>query len=108
MDKVNELTQALIDATAAVQVEQEAHDALLDEQAAARTTYRALLKKQRDGKLSEEEGPELEMAEKAVESYDERLSAQRKLIAQAEAAKAKAKATLDDEKTRLAVETAAA
>ena len=108
MDPVNELTQAVIDATAAVQVEKKALNALLEEEAAARKTYRALLKKQGAGNLSDEEKAELQMAEETIEGYEPRLSGQRKLVAELEAEKDKAQAKLDEEKARLAVETAAA
>ena len=108
MDPVNELRQAAIDAAATVQIEEKALNALLDDEAAARKSYRALLKKESGGKLSEDEQAERQMAEEALEGFQSRLSAQRKLVAEAKGAKTAADAELKEEEARLAVETARA
>ena len=106
MDRINELRQAAIEAAATVQVEERIENALLDDEATARKSYRALLKKQSGGTLAEGERDELQVKEQAVEAFEPRLSAQRKLVAEAKVGKAKADAELAAVENLQAIETA--
>jgi len=107
MDRVNELRQAAIEAAATVQIEETGLNALLDAQAATRTKYRALLKKQSKGEFSDEEILSLKDTEAEVEGYEPRLSAQRKLVTEAKQAQALTASELKVEEARIATETEA-
>jgi HK97 family phage major capsid protein len=87
--QINELRQSLIEAKATLQNKKGAHDSLLDQQAAAKIAYHGLLKKQADGKLTEQETKDLPGAEAAFQGFEARISAQRKLVAAAESEVAK-------------------
>jgi HK97 family phage major capsid protein len=104
VDRINELRQAAIEAAATVRVEEKSLNGLLDDQSEAKKAYRALLKKASGGKLSDDEQAELQMAEDATEAFEPRISAQRKLVAEAKAEQAKADAELTEEEARLAAE----
>lgn len=107
MLKINELKQAAFEAAANVQTQENALNALLDAQAAARATYRQLLKQQADGTLTtEEERRKVADAEAHSEGFESRLSAQRKLVADAKRVASVADQTLRAEQDRLAAEDA--
>ena len=113
MDKVNELRQAVIEATATVQVSETRLNQLLDEQAAAKKEYRAVLDLQAEGKF-ESDGEKEATAEKGkalkakVADFEERLSAQREIVAEAKVTHGQADKLLKGEEARLAAETAKA
>jgi len=104
--KINELKQAAIEAAAAIQAQEAALNGLLDAQATARTSYRGWLKKQAAGNLPEEDCKKVADAEALSEGFDARLSAQRKLVADAKATKEDADRALQVETARLAAEDA--
>lgn len=82
--KINELFQGVVDSKATLQNEKGSLNALLDQQASAKASYLGLLKKQSDGKLTEPETASMPGAEAALNGFDARISAQRKLVAEAE------------------------
>lgn len=90
---VNELKQAVLEAKAALSM-------LLDQEAAAKAAVNGYLKKQAAGTLTEDDKKAQAEADATLETFADRLKAQRKLVAQAE------RELLDEEK-RLADETAA-
>lgn len=109
MDRINELRQAAFEAGAEVKSEEKGLTALLDEQGTARKDYRALLKKQTASAIppTDEQKATFEAAETSVESFDARLSAQRKLVDQTREGKVEADEDVKVEEARLAAETAA-
>ncbi len=107
MLKVNILKQAAIEAAANIQAQETALNSLLDSQAAARATYRALLKRQADGDIkTDDDRRKVSEAEAVAEGFEARLSAQRKLVAEAKRAGADADRALSAEQERLAAEDA--
>lgn len=107
MDQINVLTQRLIDKKASLQNEKAALNTLLDQQTAAKATYQTLLKKQAsaDG-LTPDEATQFPAAEAAHNGFDARISAQRKLVAQAEQEVNAIEVELEAERKRLADEDA--
>ena len=105
--RINVLKQRQIEAAAAVQVAETGLNALLDLQATARASYRSLLKQAADGNLkTDEDKRKLADAEAHAESFEARLSAQRKLVAEAKAEQGTAAEELRVETERLAREDA--
>lgn len=104
-DRINELKQGLIDTKATLQNHKGMLNALLEQQAAAKATVTGLLKKQAAGTLIDaEKKEELPKAEAAYEAFEDRLSAQRKLIASAEGEIVGFEKDLAAEDARLAAE----
>lgn len=102
--KVNELKQKHIDAAATLQLEKVTLNQMLDQQVAARSAHNAFLKKQAAGALGDDEKGKAAEAEKSYEGFDARISAQRKLVNEAERSEAAARAELEAEEKRLADE----
>lgn len=103
-DRINELKQALIDAKATLQNHKGMLNALLEQQAAAKVALNGLLKKQAAGGLSALEKDELPKAEAALDSFEDRLAAQRKLILGTEKDISAHEADLTAEEKRIATE----
>ncbi len=103
-DRVNELTQKLIDAKAALQNDKGALNALLDQQTAAKATVQGLLRKQAAGTVTADESKQLPGAEAAYNGFDARISAQRKLVSEAEKNADAVEADLAAERQRLEAE----
>jgi HK97 family phage major capsid protein len=101
---VNELTQKVINGKATLQNLKGALDSMLDQQVAAKGTYRALLAKQASATLTAEETVQLPAAEAAEKGFDSRISAQRKLVAEAEKDVTRLEEDLAAEQARLATE----
>jgi HK97 family phage major capsid protein len=100
--KINELKLALGDAQAALQSEKQAHDVLLDQQSNAKAAYQKLLKEQAKGETVELEA--LAKADGAYQAFEGRISAQRKLILEAEKTVGAAAAAVETEQARLDAE----
>jgi HK97 family phage major capsid protein len=104
-DKVNEIKQALIDAKATLQNERGQLNALTDQQSAARIAYQGHLKKQaQSDKVTDEDKAALATSEAAYQGFEARLSAQRKLVAEAEREVTAREQELHAEEKRLAAE----
>lgn len=108
--KLNTLRQAVIDATASVQVEEAAHNALQDQESAAKAAFRTALKNQRDSKDGDKDKLQAAVtaAEAEAESFAGKLSAQRKLVSESKKDLASAQQALEAEQAieRIAKDTA--
>lgn len=102
--RVNELRQAVIEATANVQVRKTNLQALRDQQAEAKKTYRGFLDRQVAGKLTDDEKASSAAAKETYESFDDRVSAAQALVDDAESELAEAQKALHAEEKRLAEE----
>ena len=101
--RVNELTQRVIDAKATLQNEKGALNALLEGQTSAKATANSLLKRQAAGDNAVD-AAQVAAAETAYAGYDARISAQRKLVADAEKDVTAAERELAEEQQRIAAE----
>lgn len=104
MDRVNELTQAVIEAKGRVHSEKTALETLMAEQGKNKATLRTLLKSQAAGALTKDDEPKLAEAEAAESRFEARISAQRKLIADADKEVLQHERDLAAEQERLAKE----
>jgi HK97 family phage major capsid protein len=104
-DRINELKQRLIEGKASLLNQKGMLNTLLEEQATAKVAWNALLKKQAGASLTEDEkAKDLPKAEAAYQAYEDRLSAQRKLIGGTEKDIAALEQDLHAEEQRLAAE----
>ena len=103
-DRINTLKQSLIDSKATLQNHRGVLNSLLDDQGAAKIAYHGLLKKQAGDKLTESDKEALPQAEASYQSYDARISAQRKLVAETEKDISALEKDIHEEESRLAAE----
>jgi len=101
---VNELSQAVINAKAQLMSEKATLNLLLEQQSAAKAIANGFIKKASAGTLTAAEKEEMPKADAAYEAFDDRLAAQRKLIARTEKDIAALETDLETEKARLAAE----
>jgi HK97 family phage major capsid protein len=101
---VNELSQAVINAKAQLMSEKATLNLLLEQQSAAKAIANGFIKKASAGTLTAAEKEEMPKADAAYEAFDDRLAAQRKLIARTEKDIATLETELQTEKDRLAAE----
>lgn len=104
-DRVNEYKQNVIDKKAALLSQESVLDAVLKEQAKAKAHLTSLLEKKAAGTLSKDEGETtLPQARVAAQGFEDRLEAQREIIAGSKKDVAQLEKDLHAEEQRLAAE----
>jgi len=104
--RVNELRQALIQATANRQVRQSTLSELKNAHAASKLTYSNLLDLKGSGRLPEDGAEKLQAAKEGYQAYEERISAARELLTMAEGEVEAAQKALLEEEQRIDTEDA--
>jgi len=104
--RVNELRQALIQATANRQVRQSTLSELQNAHAASKLTYNNLLDLKASGTLPDDGPEKLQAAKEGYQAYEERISAARELLTMAEGEVEAAQKALLEEEQRIDTEDA--